>query len=126
MPVLLPSALFLSVDPGSPWRVAAAGFAMMFSVCIPFTSQAHKWSHSAPEEVPGPVRALQRVGLILSAQHHAEHHVPPHIKNYCITTGLCDGVLTRTRFFPRMERIITALTGAHPRDDDAATTGHAT
>lgn len=120
MPVLLPSALLFTVDAHSPLRVAFAGFAMMFSLCIPLTSQAHKWAHVKPENVPSVVRALQRMGLLLSAEHHARHHVVPYVKNYCITTGLCDGLLTRIRFFPRLERLITAVTGAQPRDHDAS------
>lgn len=37
---------------------------------------------------------------------------------YCISTGWCNGLLTRLDFFRRLERVVTRLTGLQPRDDD--------
>lgn len=117
MPVLVP-AVFFQVDPSVPWRVGMGAFLAMFSLCIPFTSQAHKWAHMDEDKVPMVVGWLQRVGLLLSKDHHEEHHVAPFIKNYCITTGLCDHLLERVSFFRVAERLITRVTGAIPREDD--------
>jgi ubiquitin-conjugating enzyme E2 variant len=38
--------------------------------------------------------------------------------NYCIATGWCNDVLTLAGFFPRLERVVTRLTGVVPRDDE--------
>jgi ubiquitin-conjugating enzyme E2 variant len=117
IPVLAP-ALLLNVDPNVGWRVGLGAFCAMFSLCIPFTSQAHKWAHMDVDKVPVVVRLLQRAGLLLSKVHHQEHHQAPFVKNYCITTGLCDHLLERVSFFRVLERLITRATGAIPREDD--------
>lgn len=81
-----------------------------------FTSQIHKWAHmDAP---PRAVMIFQRARLILSPDHHATHHSAPYHRNYCITVGWMNGFLHATRFFETIERAITALTGAIPREDD--------
>jgi plasmanylethanolamine desaturase len=80
------------------------------------TSQIHKWAHQ--DERPRFVHLLQRLRLIVSAEHHAGHHAAPHTRNYCITVGWLNGPLRAVRFFETLERVITAITGAVPREDD--------
>ena len=86
---------------------------VVFNAC---TSQIHKWSHQ--DERPRFVQLLQRTRLILSPEHHAVHHAAPHTRNYCITVGWLNGPLRAVRFFETLERVITAVTGAIPREDD--------
>ncbi len=117
MPVVVPAA-FLHLDPTSPWRVGLGAFCAALALCIPFTSQAHKWAHTDEDKIPTVVRWLQRAGILLSKDHHEQHHAAPFIKNYCITTGLCDHILERISFFRVAERVITSVTGAIPREDD--------
>jgi sterol desaturase/sphingolipid hydroxylase (fatty acid hydroxylase superfamily) len=81
-----------------------------------FTSQIHKWAHM--DEPPRVIALLQRARLILSPEHHALHHAAPYNRNYCITVGWMNGPLRAIRFFETLERTITALTGAVPREDD--------
>ncbi|MBL8612992.1 MAG: carotenoid synthesis regulator CarF [Myxococcales bacterium] len=88
----------------------AAGF------FIGITSQIHKWAHM--EQPPAPIRLLQRARLLLTAEHHALHHTAPYDRAYCITVGWLNGPLRAVRFFETLERIITAVTGAVPREDD--------
>jgi plasmanylethanolamine desaturase len=81
-----------------------------------FTSQIHKWAHqNKPHRF---IQLLQRARIILSPQHHALHHSAPYNRNYCITVGWMNGPLRSVRFFEMLERIITAVTGAVPREDD--------
>ncbi len=80
------------------------------------TSQIHKWAHQT--ERPRFVQLLQRARLILSPEHHDGHHAAPHRSNYCITVGWLNGPLRAVRFFETLERVITATTGAIPREDD--------
>ncbi len=82
---------------------------------VAFTSQIHKWAH-APRP-PVAVRALQRLGLILSPGHHARHHLAPHDADYCITTGWLNAPLGALGIFPRLERLVERATGARPRRD---------
>lgn len=80
------------------------------------TNQVHQWAH-----MPSPpriVRAMQKSGLLLSHPQHAKHHAPPYVSNYCIALGWCNEALVRTQFFSRVERVITKLTGAVPREDE--------
>jgi len=39
-------------------------------------NQIHKWAHM--KKVPAAVVTLQRLGIILSFPHHAQHHLPPY------------------------------------------------
>jgi plasmanylethanolamine desaturase len=88
------------------WSVGAWGM---------WTSQFHQWAHTT--HPPRMVRVLQRSGLILSRRHHTRHHKEPFVRNYCITTGWCDPLLTRVRFFEVAEWAVTKLTGLKPRPD---------
>jgi hypothetical protein len=90
-------------------HVAFAGWALP-------TNQVHQWAHMPNR--PRVVRWLQRRRLILSPPAHRRHHVSPYAMNYCIATGWCNAVLTVAGVFPRLERVITRLTGVSPRADD--------
>lgn len=80
------------------------------------TSQIHKWAHmDAP---PRAVALLQRARLVLVPEHHEGHHTAPFSRNYCITIGWMNGPLRAIRFFETLEWMITAVTGAVPREDD--------
>jgi hypothetical protein len=100
---------------GAGWFFAAA---MIFALCFSIlgTNQFHKWAHM--DEPPWGVAILQRANLILPPEHHAVHHAAPYAKYYCITVGWLNEPLFRLRFFPTLERAVTALTGMIPREDD--------
>jgi plasmanylethanolamine desaturase len=108
------AAFFLPLD--RPWGRLAA----VFSFCVVGlpTNQVHQWAHM--RRPPAFVRFLQRTGIILSRTEHLRHHVAPYAQYYCIATGWCNRALAAIDFFPRLERLITALTGLEPRDDDHA------
>jgi hypothetical protein len=78
------------------------------------TSQFHKWAHHP--RPPRVARWLQRAGLILRPDHHRRHHRPPFAGHYCITTGWCNPLLERVRFWRALEWVVTRLTGLKPRD----------
>ena len=86
---------------------------MSGAIFIAFTSQIHKWAHM--DRPPGLVRLLQRMRIILSPVHHHSHHVAPHTRNYCITTGWLDGPLRVLRVWETLEWLISFVTGARPR-----------
>jgi ubiquitin-conjugating enzyme E2 variant len=81
-----------------------------------WTSQIHKWAHM--DKAPRVIQLLQRARLILNPEHHAGHHTAPYVRNYCITVGWMNGPLRAVRFFETLERVIMAVTGAVPREDD--------
>lgn len=96
--------------------VVVAITSMIFWVMM--TNQFHKWSHLDEHEAPALVRWLQKAHFILPPAHHAVHHTAPFNKYYCITNGWLNWPLTKLAFFPTLERLVTATTGAIPRKDD--------
>ena len=114
IPVLLAARLLpLDASWGGALAVAAIGLCGVGMM----TNQIHQWAHMRP--APGPVRLLQRAGLILGHPAHQCHHLQPHDGTYCIATGWCNAVLDRCRFFRRLERVVSICTGAVPRGDEA-------
>ncbi|MGZ6142946.1 MAG: fatty acid desaturase family protein [Myxococcales bacterium] len=113
---------FISIAPAVGAALLPPGWffvsAMTFALCFAIfgTNQFHKWSHM--DEPPAAVRLLQRANLILPPDHHAVHHSAPYAKYYCITVGWLNEPLHRLRFFPALERIVSATTGLVPREDD--------
>ncbi len=94
-------------SPASPGGVALQLW--LFSLCASSmaTNQFHRWAH-APS-VPGPVRWLQRHGVILSPERHALHHGGRFDRSYCMTSGWMNPLLDRIDFFGRIERGLRAL-----------------
>jgi plasmanylethanolamine desaturase len=113
---ILTGALRMPLD-SEVGRVASVGLVAFSAVMLP-TNQFHQWAHMP--ELPRLVRWLQKLGVILTPGEHALHHASPYVMNYCIATGWCNRALTRMDFFPALERMITALTGARPRADEDA------
>ena len=87
-------------------------FLVVMAVFVSFTSQIHKWAHTP--NPPWFVRTLQRLGLLLSPEHHVAHHEAPHVRNYCTTVGWVDHVFFASRFFERLERLVGRVFGATP------------
>jgi plasmanylethanolamine desaturase len=102
-----------------PDTVVGGGVSLAFlafaAVSLP-TNQVHQWAHMPSP--PRPVQWLQRRGLILSIEAHAQHHREPYVANYCIATGWCNRWLTAVDFFSRCERIVTRISGLQPRADE--------
>jgi ubiquitin-conjugating enzyme E2 variant len=97
------------------FTVATLG-SMIFWVMM--TNQFHKWSHLDADETPALIRLLQKLHLVLPPEHHRIHHTPPFDTYYCITTGWLNWPLAKLGFYRHLERLITALTGLIPRQDD--------
>lgn len=115
--ICIPFLLVVFAIPlNATWGRLLAVFVVSFvAVGLP-TNQVHQWAHMP--QPPRWVRWLQRRRIILSREDHARHHCPPYAQFYCIATGWLNRPLTRVDFFRRAERLVTALTGVKPRDDD--------
>ncbi len=113
IPVLL--AVF-AVGLDSALGRATAVFLAAFCFWGMPTNQIHYWAHQT--NPPRWVAWLQQRRLILSPKHHLCHHTSPFMIHYCITTGWCNTVLDKIRFFRILELIVRRATGATPRTDD--------
>lgn len=102
----------------NPWSLFFVAMITTAALWVMGTNQFHKWSHQEPEELPGWVKLLQRLHIVLPIEHHDIHHTPPFNKHYCITSGVLNRPLAAIRFFPTLERMVTAVTGILPRADD--------
>jgi hypothetical protein len=47
---------------------------------------------------------LQRVGLLQSRRHHAEHHKNPYSVKFCTTTDWLNPILDAVRFWRALEK----------------------
>jgi ubiquitin-conjugating enzyme E2 variant len=119
LPVAVAS-LFIPSGKGEDVGLFAATFLGSLILWVFATNQFHKWAHLS--HPPPVIATLQRLHLILPLEHHAVHHTAPFRKYYCITVGWLNWPLTKMHFFPALEQLITALTGALPRRDDIGET----
>ncbi|WP_375209774.1 fatty acid desaturase CarF family protein [Hyphomonas jannaschiana] len=96
---------------------APLAFALPLSAGIFLSNEIHAAAHAKARSLPGPVRALQRIGLIQSPLHHAAHH--RHLKNvnFCTLTDWVNPVLERARFWRRLEAVIRYAGGIRTRRD---------
>jgi len=113
--------LWRPFDPSSRFDVALHFFCFFGGIFAAFTNEFHKWSHM--HNAPWWVSALQSTWVVLPKRHHAVHHKPPFDKYYCITTGHLNWFLDTMGFWRGAEFVLSALTGAVPRQDDKLWTG---
>ena len=99
----------------APW--APLAFALPLSAGIFLSNEIHAAAHAKARSLPGPVRALQRMGLIQSPLHHAAHH--RHLKNvnFCTLTDWVNPALERVRFWRRLEALMRYTAGVRIRRD---------
>ena len=115
---LAAAAGFLLFSPLA-WQLASGGqifwYASLWSlICVAAAAnQLHKWAHIGSP--PALVRGLQRLGAILSADSHAQHHRTSHTRHYCISLGWLNSTLDTIRFWRGLERCVEAVMGAEAR-----------
>jgi len=122
MMILLPLFLLCRSQVSPVWfEVFFYCFWLSACVGIALTNQIHKWTHTY--RPPAMVVWLQSTGLILTKENHLIHHRPNFDGYYCITTGWLNPILEKTKFWKKLEKVVSALTGLVPREDDYRWTG---
>jgi len=109
----------LTLMPGllpAPERYSPAVAGVTVSLCVVFMLEFHKVGHRVRRG--RLVRLLQRSRLLLSAEHHLRHHAREHDGYYCLINGWADLTLGSLGIFRALERILSAVTGAIPREND--------
>jgi ubiquitin-conjugating enzyme E2 variant len=96
---------------------APLAFALPLSAGVFLSNEVHAAAHARAQDLPRPVRWLQRVGLIQSPLHHAAHH--RHLKNvnFCTLTDWLNPLLERARVWRRLEALIRLAGGVRTRRD---------
>jgi plasmanylethanolamine desaturase len=90
-------ALYLAMGGPAPslTGVMAGCFLLGLALFGAGTNQVHRWAHDV--KVPAAVAFLQGTGLLLSKKRHSIHHRAPYHLHFCITNGLINPLLDRTR-----------------------------
>jgi hypothetical protein len=84
LPFLTASA-FLPWDLQRSWHAIGFGWSAAAALTLCATNQVHAWAHAAA--APPWVRALQRLGILLSPERHARHHEGAHNRAYAVVSG---------------------------------------
>lgn len=102
--------------PAGPWRWAFAVLGVTVSLQITFMLEFHKAGHR--RQRGRTARLLQAARLLLSPEQHLRHHAGEHDTHYCLINGVADDTLGRLGVFRGLEALVTAATGAVPREHD--------
>ena len=105
------AALLLCGEPDAAFDT----FWAVFGACVVLSQQFHSWAHSKVADIPAPVRALQKAGLLVGRKAHGMHHSAPFENNYAIVSGLWNPLLDNSGIFPWLERAVHRRTGVEPR-----------
>jgi hypothetical protein len=89
----------------------------LFAIVGANANQIHKWAHMKPAKLPMPVRILQRIKILQSFHHHANHHKQHKNSHYCLITNIANPILDGIKFWRGMEKIFVPIFGAPRRDD---------
>jgi ubiquitin-conjugating enzyme E2 variant len=99
---------------------ALAGLTLaVAAVVLASATQIHAWAHDP--DAPRVVRWLQRAGVLLSSERHAQHHRGAHDGSYAIVNGWANGLVDRTQLFRRAESWARRL-GLYPAIDERVAT----
>jgi hypothetical protein len=98
-------------------RCALAVAALTMALEIVLMAELHKCGHRLQRG--RFVRALQRAHLLLSPEHHLQHHAGEHDSHYCLVNGWADCTLGRLGAFRGLERLTVAVAPRFtPRQND--------
>ena len=111
----------------SSWDLAATGAAVLaaasmagaltwqvglFVLLGTNANQIHKWNHMPRSRLPAPVRLLQRLRLLQSPGHHAQHHRGAQDSHYCVITDALNPLLDRLGWWRLLEWLLSPVLGS--------------
>ncbi len=116
IPAILPLWGAAQISLPSAAALAVSFLCCVVALCLFFGTTLHNLGHRRSRSAI--LRFLQRSRLLISPAYHAVHHRPPQTVRYCVVNGWADTVCDRFGVWRGLERVITRLTGAIPRQDD--------
>lgn len=99
------------------WFDALSWPLCLFVLCAVNANQIHKWSHRNAQENGRIVTFLQKIKLLQTQRHHAQHHRGMKDTHYCSITNVLNPVLDKLRVWRGLERVIEKTTGLTRRPD---------
>ncbi|XP_008809125.1 fatty acid desaturase 4, chloroplastic-like [Phoenix dactylifera] len=107
---VMPIEFFAAAD-----DAAVHAFVGACAGCVMMSQQFHAWAHGTKSRLPPVVVALQDAGVLVSRAEHAAHHREPYNSNYCIVSGVWNGLLDEWKAFEAMEMVVFFRFGVRPR-----------
>jgi ubiquitin-conjugating enzyme E2 variant len=124
-----PSALF--VGPAAlvvalmDWSLAAYAIMIvlfLISLTLLFGTSLHNVGH---RKARSPIIKLgQKLRIFITPAYHSVHHRGDQTTRYCTVNGWANPLLDKIQFWRRIEWVISAITGAVPREDDVRWQSH--
>jgi hypothetical protein len=98
------------------WLYPLVFLCLMLNTVMFFGTYFHRLGHGHSRW--RVVRWLQTAHLLMGPPHHHVHHGGNHDIRYCVINGWANFVFDPIGFWRGLERLVTILTGAHPRRND--------
>jgi plasmanylethanolamine desaturase len=80
-------------------------------------NELHKWAHRSRAENGRLITALQRIGVLQSPAHHANHHRDHKNTHYCVVTNYLNPILDALRIWDCFEVVVFYGLGEKRRMD---------
>ena len=114
--LMWPLTLLILSFPNSVITYILMIFVFMVSLCLFFGTSFHNFGH---KKARSPIiRLAQRLHLIITPEYHAVHHRGDQTVRYCTVNGWANYFCDQFKVWRFLEKIISELTGAQPREDD--------
>ena len=79
-----------------------------------FSGEFHYLSHRPKEKNGKIILFLQKIRIIQREEHHKYHHIYG-IDNYCIITEVMNPILNKSKFFIKLENLLSYLFNINPK-----------
>ena len=80
-------------------------------------NEIHKWNHLPKSKKSKIVVLIQRLKLLQTSAHHANHHRGTKDTNYCVITNFLNPLLDGINFWRICEQVIRKCLGVQKRPD---------
>jgi hypothetical protein len=112
--LVLTAALVLM---GAWWLKALTWKVWLFALVSANANQVHKWAHRAPHENGRLITMLQKLRLLQTQRHHAQHHSGQKNSHYCSITNFLNPLLEEINFWKGVEYVIEKTLGCKRKPD---------
>lgn len=96
------------------WWLGAPAFAVYTLLFLGIGNLVHRWAHESESRLPYFVKIIQKTGLMISLEHHREHHYGENGRpvgrlesrvRYCVMSNWLNPALDKIKFFSTLDKI---------------------